>query len=57
MPRDRVNLYPIFMDLHSQQVLLVGAGQVAGRKLRLLLRAGARATVVTPSATAATRGN
>jgi uroporphyrin-III C-methyltransferase/precorrin-2 dehydrogenase/sirohydrochlorin ferrochelatase len=38
--------YPVFLKLHDQRVLLVGAGEVAARKLRLLLRAGARVEVV-----------
>ncbi len=42
--------YPAFMDLSGRPVLLVGGGEPAARKLRLLVRAGARVTVVAPRA-------
>lgn len=38
--------YPVFLRLERQRVLLVGGGEVAARKLRLLRRAGARVDVV-----------
>ncbi|UTW13900.1 siroheme synthase CysG [Marinobacterium rhizophilum] len=37
---------PLFFRLKDQPVLLVGGGQIAMRKAKLLLRAGARLTVV-----------
>jgi siroheme synthase-like protein len=40
--------YPIFLDLKDRHVLVVGAGNVALRKTRGLLDAGARVTVVAP---------
>ncbi|KAA1193077.1 uroporphyrinogen-III C-methyltransferase [Pseudohalioglobus sediminis] len=43
---------PICLKLHGAPVLLVGAGTVATRKARLLLRAGADVTAVAPEACA-----
>lgn len=40
--------YPVFLDLRERAVLVVGAGDVACRKVEGLLRAGARVTVVAP---------
>lgn len=39
---------PIFLDVHDQLCLLVGAGEVAARKLALLRAAGARVRIVAP---------
>jgi uroporphyrin-III C-methyltransferase / precorrin-2 dehydrogenase / sirohydrochlorin ferrochelatase len=38
--------FPIFMDLHGQVAVLIGAGKVAERKARLLIQAGACVHVV-----------
>ncbi len=38
--------FPLFADLRGQRVLVVGGGEVAGRKVRLLLEAGARIDIV-----------
>jgi siroheme synthase-like protein len=42
--------YPVFLDLQGKEVLVVGAGKVALRKVRGLLEAGARVKVVSPEA-------
>lgn len=41
--------YPVFLDLRGKPVLVVGAGNVALRKVRGLLEAGAQVTVVSPA--------
>ncbi len=41
-------LYPIFLDLKDKPVLLVGGGEVGGRKALSLLQSGASVTVVAP---------
>ncbi|MES0873606.1 siroheme synthase CysG [Sinimarinibacterium thermocellulolyticum] len=43
--------YPLFLKLQGQRVLLVGGGEVALRKLRLLQRAGARVEIVAAALT------
>ena len=40
--------FPAFLNRHARACLLVGAGEVASRKARLSLSAGARLTVVAP---------
>src|SRR5437667_9085934 len=42
--------YPLFLDLTGQPVVVIGAGKVALRKIRSLLMAGARVTVISPQA-------
>jgi len=44
--------FPIFIRLAGQPVLVVGGGEIAARKIELLLRAGAEVTVVAPELTA-----
>lgn len=45
--------YPLFIDLHDQPVVVVGAGAVAERKVNTLLEHGARVTVIATEATPA----
>lgn len=42
--------FPIFFTVQDRSVLIAGGGEAAVRKLRLLLKAGARVTVVAPDA-------
>jgi uroporphyrin-III C-methyltransferase/precorrin-2 dehydrogenase/sirohydrochlorin ferrochelatase len=44
---------PIFLDLHRQPCAVVGGGEVAARKVALLLKAGAAVTVTAPELCAA----
>lgn len=38
-------LFPVFVELHDREVLVVGGGEVATRKIQALLRAGANVLV------------
>ncbi|HEY0332126.1 MAG TPA: NAD(P)-dependent oxidoreductase [Stenotrophomonas sp.] len=40
-----MNLFPMFVDLRGRQVLVIGGGEVATRKVQALLDAGARVCV------------
>jgi uroporphyrin-III C-methyltransferase / precorrin-2 dehydrogenase / sirohydrochlorin ferrochelatase len=41
-----VDYFPIFFNLKGQDCLVVGAGDIAARKIELLSRAGAKITVI-----------
>ena len=45
-----MTFYPVFLDLAGRPALVAGAGKVALRKVKGLLEAGARVTVVAPEA-------
>ncbi|MEE3182061.1 MAG: uroporphyrinogen-III C-methyltransferase [Planctomycetota bacterium] len=44
------SLYPLFHKLQDRQVVVIGAGSVALRRIRRLLECGARVTVISPAA-------
>ena len=41
--------YPVFLDIAGKPVVVIGGGEVALRKVEVLLDAGARVTVVSPA--------
>ncbi len=43
-----MDFLPIFMDVRDRVCLIVGGGEVAARKVQMLLRAGAKVEVVAP---------
>ena len=45
--------FPAFIDLDGKQVLVVGGGEIASRRVKTLLRFGADVTVVAPQGSAA----
>ncbi len=48
-----MKLFPAFLDLKDQQVLVVGGGQMASKRADMVMRAGARVCVVAPALTSA----
>ncbi len=48
MPRGTAPWYPVFLNLHGLSVKVIGGGAVAARKVRGLVKAGARVTVIAP---------
>src|SRR5690625_6380356 len=51
-----MDYFPVFFDVKQRTCLLVGGGEIATRKGRLLARAGARLRVVAPEISAELRG-
>jgi len=45
-----MNFLPVFLDLKNRSCAVIGGGEVASRKLTLLLEAGAQVTVYAPTA-------
>ena len=45
---EQMDFLPIFLDIKNRDCVVVGGGEVAARKVAMLLRAGARVTVVSP---------
>lgn len=43
--------YPLFIDISGRNVLVVGGGAVAGRKIQRLLECGASVTIIAPTVT------
>lgn len=43
--------YPAFIDLHGKNAVVIGGGNVAERKVRALIKAGARVKVISPHIT------
>ncbi|MGZ5012830.1 MAG: precorrin-2 dehydrogenase/sirohydrochlorin ferrochelatase family protein, partial [Methylobacter sp.] len=41
-----MDYFPVFLKLKNQACLVVGAGEIAARKIELLARAGAKITVI-----------
>ncbi len=41
--------FPLFFDLKNKSVLIIGGGEVASRKVDMLVRAGADVTIVSPT--------
>ena len=44
--RNKMDYFPVFVKLKDQDCLVVGAGEIAARKIELLARAGANITVI-----------
>jgi len=48
-----MRLYPVMLDLRDREVVVVGGGSVAERKVREIIEAGARVRVISPEVTPA----
>jgi|WetSurMetagenome_2_1015567.scaffolds.fasta_scaffold00013_33 precorrin-2 dehydrogenase / sirohydrochlorin ferrochelatase len=51
MKEKTVQYYPVFLNLTGRKCVVVGGGKVAERKVRRLLKTGARITVISPEIT------
>ncbi len=51
MPQDDMSMYPLFVKLDNERVVVVGAGKVATRKIATLLCYSSQVCVVAPEAT------
>jgi len=47
-----MDYFPLFINLKNKHCLVIGAGEVAARKIELLLKAGATITVIAPKISA-----
>ena len=45
---NQMGAYPIMLNINNQEVVVVGGGTIAYRKIRGLLQAGANITVISP---------
>ena len=43
-----MDYFPLFIDLTNKPCLVIGAGEIAARKIELLAKAGADITVIAP---------
>lgn len=50
-PEEKINYFPIFLDLTGKKCVVVGGGSVAERKCESLIKAGADVTVIAPMIT------
>ena len=48
--------FPVFMDLQDQKIVVIGGGETAAQKVRLLLKTDARVVVIAPDLIAELRG-
>lgn len=48
--------FPVFMDLADQKIVVIGGGETAAQKVRLLLKTDARVVVIAPDLTAELKG-
>lgn len=46
-----MTFFPAFLDLNGRRVAVIGGGKVAERRVRMLLRCGARVLLISPRAT------